>query len=845
MQTKQAAQGLSNRVESIKNLSPERRALLMLRLMEANRNFAKVPRREIFSPAPLSFEQQRLWFIDQLDPGNPAYNMPIAIRIQGPLVRAALEQSLNEIVWRHEVFRTTFGVSKGEPVQVISSDSTFEMRLVDLRNLSREMQRTQSKLLARSEAKNPFDLSSGPLLRAVLIILGETEHVLLLTTHHIISDGWSVGVFFKELAVLYDAFSAGIPSPLSELPVQYADFASWQRRVFQENAFESQLAYWKQQLRGPLPLLELPFDRPRPRVQTFEGASQPLDISKALAEKIKALSKQEGVTVFMTVLAAFKTLLYRYSGVDDVIVGTDTANRGRREIEGVIGLFANQLVLRTNLSGNIGFRELLGRVRDVATKAYAHQDLPFEKLVQELKQERDQSRTPLFQIKFVFPNSPLVQLKLSGLNVSQMEYGWDVAKFDLTLFINETDQGLSGWVEYNTGLFDDGTITKMMGQFQTILARVLDQPDIRIDSLPLFTEEERKQQAMDAMKRDEANRKRFMKVTPKPVKLPQEDLIKFKFDYGEKLPLVLEPGINGIDLIDWAKSNVAFIEKNLLKHGAILFRGFGIDSPPVFEEFAQVICANLFSENGEHPRQSISGNVYTPVFYPPDQKLLWHNENSFNYSWPMKILFCCVAPPPRGGETPIVDSRKVFELVDPKIREKFINKGIMYVRNYGSGPGLDWRTVFQTSKKSEVEAHCRSSYMDFEWKKNDVLTTRSVRLAVAKHMKTGEMVWFNQAQHWHLSCLDAATRESLQSLYREEDLPRNCYYGDGSPIEDSVMQSILEVYQQLEVCFPWEKGDVLMLDNMLTAHARNPYVEPRKLLVTMGEMISTSEVQQT
>ncbi|MBD2529848.1 TauD/TfdA family dioxygenase [Nostoc flagelliforme FACHB-838] len=308
------------------------------------------------------------------------------------------------------------------------------------------------------------------------------------------------------------------------------------------------------------------------------------------------------------------------------------------------------------------------------------------------------------------------------------------------------------------------------------------------------------------------------------------------------LPLIVKPAINNIDLIDWLDYHRNFLAKNLLKYGAILFRGFNIDSPSTFEKFGLAICNELFNENGEHPRETVSGKVYTPVFYPPDRKLLWHNENSFNHRWPMKIMFGCRQPAQQGGETPIVDSRKVFQLIDPKIREIFIEKQVMYVRNYGDGLGLDWQTVFQTHSEAEVEKKCQKNAINFEWKLGNHLRTFSIRPAVIKHPQTGELSWFNQAQHWHPTCLDAITRESLFTSFKSEDLPRNCYYGDGTPIEDSVMKEICEVYQQLEVSFPWQQGDVLLIDNILAAHARNPFVGERKLLVAMGEMTSYKEI---
>ncbi|MEH1798871.1 MAG: TauD/TfdA family dioxygenase [Nostoc sp.] len=333
----------------------------------------------------------------------------------------------------------------------------------------------------------------------------------------------------------------------------------------------------------------------------------------------------------------------------------------------------------------------------------------------------------------------------------------------------------------------------------------------------------------------------FNKVSRKSINL-QTELIKLDNLGGDQtLPLIIKPSVLDVDLADWAEANREFIDTNLIKHGAILFRDFNITTAAAFEKFGLAVCSELFNENGEHNRETVTGKVYTPVFYPADSKLLWHNENSFNHRWPMKILFGCRQPAQQGGETPIVDSRKVFQLIEPKIREQFVEKQVMYVRNYGNGLGLDWQTVFQTQSRADVEKFCQSNLIDFEWKNDGGLRTISIRPAVIKHPQTSELSWFNQAQHWHLACLDIQTRESLLSSFKKEDLPRNCFYGDGTPIEDSTMIDICGVYQRLEVCFPWQEGDILLLDNVLTAHGRNPYVGKRKLFVAMSELTSFSQ----
>ena len=444
--------------------------------------------------ASASYAQERLWFLDQLEPDNPAYNISTAFRLSGLLDVAVLEQSLNEIVRRHEVLCTTFATFAtvdGRPVQVIAPDLNLTLPVEDLRKIPETKREAEAQRLLSEEAQRPFDLARGPLLRTTLLRLDEEEHVLLLTMHHIICDDWSVGVLNRELAVLYEAFSAGKPSPFPELPIQYADFAHWQWQWLQGEVLEDQLAYWKQQLGGSLPVLELPTDRPRPAVQTFQGAIQSFVLPVTLTESLEGLSRQEGATLFMTLLTALKVLLYRYTGQEDIVVGSPVVNRNQVETEGLIGFFVNTLVLRSDLSGNPAFRELLGRVRKVTLEAHAHQDLPFEKLVEQLQPERDLSRNPLFQVMFVLQNAPMEALTLPGLVVNPLKFDRRTAQFDLTLSMEKTGQGLRGVLEYNTDLFDAATVTRVAGHFQTLLEGIVANPEQRLSDLPLLTETER------------------------------------------------------------------------------------------------------------------------------------------------------------------------------------------------------------------------------------------------------------------------------------------------------------------------------------------------------------------
>ncbi|WP_445300994.1 amino acid adenylation domain-containing protein [Microcoleus sp. C2D2] len=456
------------------------------------RDSANASEEEVFA-FPTSFAQQRLWFLDQFEPGNPFYNLPAAVLLKGRLNVVVLELSFKEIVRRHEALRTTFATVDGQPMQVVGENFNFGLQVLDLQQLAETERQEKVKQLAAEEASKPFDLTKGPLLRASLLQLDAEEYVLLLTLHHIIFDGWSIGVFIQELAALYEAFSIGKPSPLPELSIQYADFAIWQREWLAGDRLQTQLNYWKKQLSGAPPLLELPADRPRPPVQTYRGAKESFLIPRTLRSALKKLSRQENATLFMTLLAAFKTLLYRYTGQADIPVGSPIANRNRAEIQGLIGFFVNSLVLRTDLSGTPTFRQLLARIREVSLEAYAHQDLPFEKLVEELQPDRNLSYNPLFQVAFVLQTPPVAAESIAGLNLTLLDVENQTAKVDLTLYLEEKQEEISGHFEYSTDLFDAVTIRRMAGHFLTLLEGIAANPERRIEELPLLGEKERHQ----------------------------------------------------------------------------------------------------------------------------------------------------------------------------------------------------------------------------------------------------------------------------------------------------------------------------------------------------------------
>ena len=440
---------------------------------------------------PLSFAQQRLWFLDQMAPGSSMYNMPAALRLSGPLDVAALQHSLDAIVARHETLRSSFPGLEGRPHQVVAPPAPQPLERVDLGALPADEADDAVLEHFRSEGDLAFDLARGPLFRTTLLALGADEHVLVLNMHHIVSDGWSMGVFVRELASLYEALHTGRPSPLAELPVQYADFAHWQRQWLAGDVLESQLGYWRAQLAEAPAVLRLPTDRPRPAVQSHRGAVHTFDLPPGLVAELSALARREGVTLFMTLLAAYQTLLHRYTGDERLVVASSIANRTRVEVEGLIGFFVNMLPLHTDLSGDPPFRELLRRVRDVTLGAYEHQDLPFDRLVEELAPERDLGVAPLCQVFFALQNTPMPPLELAGLRIRLLEVERRTAKYDLYLTFAEREGTLRGELEYATDLFEPATIRRIARHYVQLLEGIVARPEAPLSALPLLGEPER------------------------------------------------------------------------------------------------------------------------------------------------------------------------------------------------------------------------------------------------------------------------------------------------------------------------------------------------------------------
>lgn len=796
-------------------------------------------------PQPLSFAQERLWFAEQLEPGSGAYAMPGAIDMEGSLDPVALARAVDALVRRHESLRTGFEPDADGPVQVVRSAVDLPTCWVDLSLLDgADRVEEQFRRIVDHEVGRPFALDTPPLVRVRVIRLDPRRHRLLVVVHHLVADGWSMGIFVRDLVRFYEAETGGPPAGLPELTVQYVDYARWQREWLRGKVLESLLDHWRQRLADAPPTIDLPSDRPRPAVRSSRGGAHSRRLPEPLARGVRRLSRRHGVTLFMVLLTAFKALLHRTTGSRDLVVGTDAANRGRRETENLLGFFVNHPVLRTRVTGDPTFAELLASVRRTTLDAFAHQELPFEKLVEELRPERSLSHTPVFQVLFVVQNVPLGPLRTREIQFVPTAVETPRTKFDLVVMMRETEEGLVETWSYSSDLFDRSTIVKLSGHLEALLEAAVAVPDTRLGDLELVTRREKRQQLIQRQQRREQglDKLRFKRKRRRAVDLSRVKAVETEaLESGGTRCLVYRPTGPDVDLFEWAEAERAELERELRDRGALLFRGFTFSGVRDFERFARIFCPELFAEYGDLPRAQVGGDVYESTPYPPDQWILYHNESSHMDRWPLKQFFHCAVAAREGGDTPIADGREVYRRLDPEVQDRFERLGVRYVRNFTPEMDVSWQEFFGTEDRSTVEEACRAGGIEAEWKAEGTLRTKRLCPAVATHPVTGETVFFNQIQAHHISCLDDETRESLLSLFAPEDLPRNVYFGDGSPIEDEVMDHVIDTYHAASLRFPWERGDILMVDNMLIAHSRAPFAGERKIVVAMGEMVGHDE----
>ncbi|WP_100525569.1 condensation domain-containing protein [Mycobacteroides abscessus] len=783
----------------------------------------------------LSHAQRRFWLLDQLEAQRSHYHVPMLLNLQGELDVIALEDAIRAVVRRHDILRSSYPIDQdGLPDVQIRSECTFSLEVVDLSVDSAGVDALREQALTEAIERaytEPFNLETGPMWRARLIKRANAVHVLVVVMHHMVSDMWSLAVFNNDLWAEYSAALKGGEVAMGKLSIQYPEFAAEQQRQFTGARLERLTDYWKGTLCSLGERVELGADRPRPASRTLHGKTILVRFPNGLGSRISRLCAQAKVTPFMVFLAAFYALLYRSTGESDLLIGTEVANRIAPEAEPLIGPFVNQLPLRVKLSGDLTVNELLARVRHTATGAFAHQDMPFDKLVEVINPIRSAATTPLFGIKLLFNTVTVEQRQVGELIVEPADMEINTSPFDVTLRVFEVNGGYDGSLTYSTDLFDAVTINNFVDDYREVLATILDRQTERIGNLlekvDMATSAPIVQPILPVRR---ATRRSVAGVATELIgtRMPSD---------SDRFPLVIEPKVSAVDLVDWIRANHDFVYSKVAEYGAVLFRGFGISSVDQFHKLATAVHPELveYSEPST-PRGEYKEKIYVSSEYPNWYSIPLHGELAYTYRWPMKALFYAKKVATSGGETPIADAREVLLNITPKLRDKFREKHVMYVRNFGGGMLVPWQKVFATADPGEVERHCmENSPMHVEWLDGGRLRTRQIRPATAIHPITGEEVWFNQAHIFHAYSLGNEMQNKLYEEFGVEGLPVHALYGDGTPIANSEMDEIYHAYEVCKWAEPWQQGDVLLADNMLMAHGRHPFEGERETVVAFVE----------
>ncbi|WLH14379.1 non-ribosomal peptide synthase/polyketide synthase [Pseudomonas hefeiensis] len=796
--------------------------------------------------APLSLVQRRLWVAEQLSGSTSAYGMPMALRLCGELSVERLMSSFADVVRRHDVLRTAYRQNQeGDPVALIADEVRLDFPVIDLSGLSPSARQEQVAQATLENARTPIDLEQAPLLRGRILHLGPTEHVLLYAMHHIISDGWSMGLLINELVQVYEASLKGEAMPLAPLEIQYHDFALWQQALEEQGVLARQADYWKHRLSGYEGRLNLPLARPRGQTASYDGDALQFQLPTALTGALRRLSSEAGVTLYSTLLASFQVLLHRLCAAQDLVVGADVAGREQPELERLIGFFVNVLPLRSRLDADATFASFLAQTQDNLLSALEHQDLPFDQIVEASGVPRHKGMNPLLQVLFVMNNVPVRTRAMKGVSVELLPALETHSKFDMALFVDEEEGQLRGTWQFATTLFGHERIQHLIQAWTALLEQIVADQDIQLGAISMPVDNlaaAAKPATVPGPKADKLGK--FLKRSVTPLAKPRPARVRESLVAApQRFPLMLEPGEPQLDVIEWIHQNRPLIEQKLAEHAGILFRGFELDGIQGFEAFAEAIQPGLYGQYGDLPKKEGGKNTYRSTPYPERKMILFHNESSHQDRWPRKQMFYCEQAAPVGGATPVVDCRLMYEKLPSDLREKFEDKGLLYVRTFTDKLDVSWQHFFKTEDRREVEARCRAGGIQWRWLDNDELQTRTPGPAIITHPITGEKSFFNQVQLHHIYWLEPDVREDLLSMFGLERMPRHVYYGDGTPIEDEVMARIGELYEACAVRFDWQKGDVILLDNMLVAHARDPFEGPRKIVVAMGDMYDRSALE--
>jgi alpha-ketoglutarate-dependent taurine dioxygenase len=779
--------------------------------------------------------------MDQVEELKLAYNMTDAYTFEGIVNEDIFRQSLQYIINRHESLRTTFVVVDGKPVQKIVDTSPVDVYTADLRH--EPDPDAKARELVDAEAMAPFDLAEGPLLKFMLLRVADNQYVFLQKMHHIISDGWSMELLVKEVSSFYNAAKKGTEPKLLPLKIQYKEFAAWQNKLLQDDHLNTLRAFWKEQFsEKPVPL-PLPLDFERPAVKKSNGEKILFSLDKLVRQKITDISNKQGATVYMTLVALLNSFLYKLTGQQDIVIGSPVAGRQHANLHGQIGLYLNTLALRTKLDEQSSFSSYLGTVKKTTLAAFDHQLYPLDLLTDDLKIERDVSRSTLFDIGFTWQN---VDTSLDesdpghfeGFDVLPFRFNHQKVKTDLWFHAWEQDDQIRISVTYDTALFKQNTVLNFIEDFKTITAAILEASNSSIKSvIETIAAEQTDKKRKDKKKNSLES---FLKIQKSTAgKVPPSLVNTAVLNAVQGFPVVIKPAMDGVLLPEWLKDNEPVITEHLRKTGAILLRGFDINSVEAFEKVSGVLGEEQMKYMDQSsPRSLVAEKIYTSTDYPADQPINMHNELSYSQDWPMRILFFCLKPPVSGGETPIADSRKVLQFISEKTRARFAEKGIMYVRNLVDGLGLSWRDVYQSAEKKVAEEYCTRHNIEYTWFGDNHFRISWKKPAILSHPYTGEAIWFNHGFFFNAWNLPEEVRMGIED---PSQYPSDTFYGDGTPIEKEVIGELREAFEKAKVVYPWEKGDVLLLDNMLMSHGRSSFTGERKILVSMNTGYSTTQ----
>jgi amino acid adenylation domain-containing protein/non-ribosomal peptide synthase protein (TIGR01720 family)/FkbM family methyltransferase len=795
---------------------------------------------DIYPPSPL---QEGMLFHTAYAPQSGFYVEQVSCTLGGDFNLAAFERAWERVMERQAILRTAFvWENLDRTLQVVERRVKLPVEELDWRGLSQAERGERLAAYLREDRRRGFAPSRAPLMRLAVALVDDRTRCCVWSFHHLLLDGWCISMMLREVFAFYEAFSQGRELALE--PVRpYRDYIAW----LQGRAQGESEQFWRGALKGftkPTPLGGSRAARGAEAREDEEGAHGKLEarLSTEKTDALRAFARRHHLTMNTLVQGAWALVLSRHSGEEDVLFGTVVSGRPVElpGVETIVGPFINTLPVRVRVTPEAALLPWLRELQARQVEARQHEHSPLTQIQGWSEVPRG---LPLFESLLTFENRPVglagpeQQMSLSVGDLNHVNRN----NLPLTVVANPS-AALALQASYDRLRFDDAVIGRLLRNFEAALTNMLARPEARLDAVELLTEEEKRDMREAETKREAAKFNRFKNIKPKSVALPPTALVRGEYLAPDRtLPRVLRPAVADLDPAGWARSSREFIHSELRTHGALLFRDFPLGTVADFEQFAQAIHPELFSNYGDLPREGKSEKVYKSTPYPPDKAILFHNESSHLRRWPLKQWFFCARAAERGGETPIVDCRKVYELLDPRVVAKFAEKQLMYVRNFTDGIDVSWQEFFKTSERAEVERICRDASMEFEWTERG-LRVRQVCRAVARHPLTGEMVFFNQIQLHHVSCLDPDTRANVSALFKEEDFPRNVYYGDGTPIEDSLVGEIRDLYWRTSVSFPWQEGDVLMLDNMLTAHARKPFDGERKIVVAMGEMIGDEDL---